>query len=62
MSDPGDRLLTSAETAERLRVNVDTLRRWRREGTGPPWHRVGRQVRYPARELERWLQQEGRGS
>jgi hypothetical protein len=38
-------LLTEQDGAELLQVQVSTLRRWHREGTGPPCLEIGRLVR-----------------
>jgi excisionase family DNA binding protein len=58
-----DEYLTEAEVAELLKVSVGTLRRWRREGTGPPSLRLGRGVRYRRRDVDRWAErQRERGS
>lgn len=46
-----ERLLTSAELAERLKVNERTVYRLR----GLPRIRVGRQVRFRASDVEEWL-------
>ena len=53
-------LLTSQQLAERLQVSLPTIKRWRREGGGPPFVRAGRSVRYRASEVDRWLEQGGR--
>ncbi|WP_017584299.1 helix-turn-helix transcriptional regulator [Nocardiopsis valliformis] len=48
--------LTEPEAAHHLRVSPDTLRRWRREGTGPDWHRAGgRLIRYRLTEVDAWV-------
>jgi DNA-binding transcriptional MerR regulator len=48
-------LMTAAEAAKWLGgVSVDTLRDWRYRGTGPAYIRVGQQVRYDLRDLERY--------
>jgi excisionase family DNA binding protein len=39
-------LLTEQDAAELLQVPLSTLRRWQREGAGPPCLKIGRQVRY----------------
>jgi len=52
--------LTTAEVAERLKVSVPTVKRWRREGIGPLWHRAGRQIRYRPAEVDRWVEEDGR--
>jgi len=48
-------LLTEPEVAERLRVSLACLRRWRLERRGPRFLKVGSLVRYPAGELNDWL-------
>lgn len=56
-------LITAKETAQRLRVAVGTLKRWRRCHAGPPWCRIGsRAVRYPVTLLEEWLGTQNTGS
>lgn len=42
-------------------VPVGTLRQWRYLGTGPRPLRLGRQVRYEAAEVRRWIAEECRG-
>jgi len=49
-------LLTEPEVAERLRVSLACLRRWRLERRGPRFLKVGSLVRYPAEELDRWIE------
>lgn len=49
------RLLRPAEVAEFLAVTDKSLAHWRSRNTGPPWIRVGRQIRYPADGLHTWL-------
>ena len=39
--------LTPSEVAERWRVSVRTLERWRLGGTGPSWISIGGGIRYP---------------
>ena len=52
-----DRLLTPAETAERLRLHVTTLAGQRQRGDGPPYVRLGRKcVRYREADIEAWLE------
>jgi excisionase family DNA binding protein len=47
-------LLLPEEAAEWLRVSRHTLRDWRYLGQGPAYVRVGQQVRYDRRDLERY--------
>jgi excisionase family DNA binding protein len=53
----GAELLTSAETAELLRVPVRTLYVWRGAGNGPRAYRVGKHVLYRRRDVEAWLEE-----
>lgn len=48
-------LLTESEVADRLRVSLACLRRWRLERRGPRFLKVGSLVRYPAEELKHWI-------
>ncbi len=50
-----DRLLTTAEVADRLHVAAETVRFWRHTGTGPVARKVGRHVRYRSVDVEDWL-------
>jgi len=53
----GGYMLKSAEVARRLRVNQSTLSRWRFEGLGPRFIKVGGLYRYPSDLLELWISQ-----
>ena len=48
-------LLTEAEVAEKARVSLACLRRWRLEKRGPQFINVGVLVRYPAESLDEWF-------
>ena len=51
-------LLTQRQVAERFAVSISLLRKWRREGGGPPFVRFGsRLVRYRPEDLEKWADQ-----
>ena len=50
-----DRMLTTADVAERCRVSDSTVRYWRATGYGPPSFRVGRRVLYRAEDVTTWL-------
>ncbi len=54
-------LLTEQEASEVLTVSVSTMVRWRREGAGPPWFRLGGRVRYRRDELLAWLEEQRGG-
>jgi excisionase family DNA binding protein len=44
-------LITEGEAAGILRVSLTSLRRWRREGRGPVYRKLGRSVRYRPDDL-----------
>jgi hypothetical protein len=48
-------LLTASDAAEVLYVSPKTLERWRLEGFGPRWIRVGRKPLYRLSDLIDWL-------
>jgi hypothetical protein len=48
-------LLTSRETAARLRCSERKLERYREVGNGPPFVKFGASVRYPADGLAQWI-------
>ncbi|MCW2495471.1 helix-turn-helix domain-containing protein [Jatrophihabitans sp.] len=43
------------ETAEQLRISHETLRVWRRNGTGPKSFRVGRRVMYRQADIDTFI-------
>lgn len=51
---------TEKELAPRLKVTRQTLRNWRKAGCGPPFLRIGRNVRYPHRGFILWLDTQSR--
>jgi excisionase family DNA binding protein len=53
-----DEFLTEAELAALLKVTPRTVKRWRAEGTGPSWIRVGRGIRYRRRDVDAWLERQ----
>lgn len=52
-----EELLTSLEVAKLLRVSVATIKRWRRERTGPPHIVVGGLIRYRRADVEAYLRE-----
>lgn len=48
-------LMTEVELSERLNVSLASLRRWRLEGRGPRFVKVGSLVRYRPEDLDEWL-------
>jgi|YNPMSStandDraft_1061717.scaffolds.fasta_scaffold52421_3 excisionase family DNA binding protein len=51
-----DVLLTVREAAARLRISKPTLDRWRFEGRGPRYVRLGTRVLYPRTAIEEFLE------
>jgi predicted DNA-binding transcriptional regulator AlpA len=47
--------LTEREVSERGLAAVKTLQKWRLNGEGPPYVKVGALVRYRRSDLEAWL-------
>jgi excisionase family DNA binding protein len=50
-------LLTPEEAAERVRCKPGTLAKYRSEGTGPKFTKLGGLVRYTPEALDAWVQQ-----
>jgi excisionase family DNA binding protein len=53
-----DKLLTQQQLAAELQVSLRTLERWRQEGNGPAFIRVGRAPRYRRADIDAWLDQQ----
>ena len=51
------RLLNEQEAALIINFSVHWLRKARYEGTGPPYRKLGKAVRYPEDWLVRWVEQ-----
>jgi len=47
-------LLDTREVSRITRLSEVTLRRWRIEGSGPPFLKLGGRVRYHPEHVERW--------
>lgn len=50
-----EQLMTPAEAATYLNVRRRTLDNWRYRLEGPPYKKIGQQVRYDAAELRAWV-------
>jgi len=51
-------LLTEREVADFLRVTVKATQKWRAEGRGPRWFRIGpAMVRYCPDDLDRYVRE-----
>lgn len=49
------RLMRLDDVSDRTGVPVETLRYWRKKGTGPPSTRLGRRVVYREDQVEDWI-------
>jgi len=50
-------MLTSKELAARYKVCENTIRKWRIQGKGPKWIRIGGTIRYRLSDVESYEQQ-----
>jgi excisionase family DNA binding protein len=52
-----EQLWAADQTADFLRISLETLYRLRAAGDGPPAYRIGRQLRFVPDEVRGWLEQ-----
>jgi helix-turn-helix protein len=57
-----DRLLTTVETADLLRIPPNTLEKWRTCGAGPRFVKVGANVRYRPADVSTYINKRTRSS
>lgn len=50
------RLLNEHEVAEILNVSAPTLRKWRWEGKGPQFVKIGHRVAYKSNEIDQYIE------
>lgn len=56
MNTPATEWMPPREVAQMVGVSVETLRRWRRDSTGPAARRIGpRTVRYERAAVVAWM-------
>jgi len=48
-------MLSPVEAGEYLRLSEQRLARCRLDGSGPPFYKIGRSVRYRKEDLDAWL-------
>ena len=53
-----DTYLTSEEVASLMHVSRRTLARWRQEGKGPAFFKVGRRFLYRKQDISDWTESE----
>lgn len=61
MIDEDQDWLSPADLAKVFNVSVATVYAWRKKNYGPRGYRVGRHVRYPPAEVNRWLRSQTNG-
>ncbi len=49
-------LLTERDASQRLGLSVRTLQKWRLQGNGPPFLKLGGAVRYDPEDLEQYVE------
>jgi hypothetical protein len=54
--------LNETEVSALIRVAIMSLRRWRREGKGPPFRKLGSRVVYSRDEVIGWAEAQARTS
>jgi hypothetical protein len=57
----GDRWLTRRELADRYSLPVKTPAEWATKGTGPPYAKFGRHVRYRLSDVIAWEKEQFAG-
>lgn len=55
LPDNDEILIPSRHMPAYVGLSVQTLARWRHEGKGPEYVKIGRLVAYNVRELRRWI-------
>jgi len=48
--------MAERDASERLDVSVRTLQKWRLQGSGPRFVKLGRSVRYDAGDIEQYIE------
>lgn len=49
--------MSESELAQTANVSIAVLRKWRRERKGPRYLKLGRLVRYLARDVRAWMEE-----
>ena len=56
------KFFTQAQLSDQLNISKRTLERFRSEGKGPKYYKMGRRVLYASKDVEEYLQQHQFGS
>ena len=49
-------LITTKQLARRLSLSPQTLTNWRAIGSGPPFKKLGKAIRYAIADVIRWME------
>jgi predicted DNA-binding transcriptional regulator AlpA len=55
-----EQLFTEKQVSYRLQIALSTLRHWRTTNKGPVAIKLGNRVRYPGKELDKWIEAQPR--
>jgi excisionase family DNA binding protein len=50
--------MTTRELSEHLGVHELTILRWKKEGKGPPYYKIGTRFRYLKKDVEKWVSEQ----
>jgi excisionase family DNA binding protein len=53
-----DKLLTTAELADELKIPVETIYQWRLRREGPRAIKVGRHLRFRRADIDAWIERQ----
>lgn len=48
-------LLSPDEVEEIFNIPATTLEKWRSKKIGPPYHKLGKHIRYKPQDVEKWI-------
>jgi predicted DNA-binding transcriptional regulator AlpA len=51
-------ILTISQAAGIVNVSEGALKKWRQEGSGPKWFRLGKHVRYLETDITDWIDEQ----
>jgi predicted DNA-binding transcriptional regulator AlpA len=54
--EDSDFLISAAHAPDYIGIQRQTLARWRHEGFGPQWVRMGRRIFYRSSDLRAWVE------
>jgi hypothetical protein len=48
-------LLSPDEVQEVYNIPITTLEKWRSKKIGPPYHKLGKHIRYKPQDVDKWV-------